>query len=178
MATFYSNKVCELYHFGIKGMKWGIRRFQNEDGTLTESGKKRYGKYENSDGTLTDEGMSRYQAPNGGLSRKGKKRLKEVDPESTVGKILRKIDRAGDFNKNWLTAYNKAAEVFNDKIVSLNKRFEGKGIGDKDYTQAVSKLWKETYSKQISKYFNKDGLLDDVDYSTFVPMYNVYDDYV
>lgn len=70
MATFYSNKVCELYHFGIKGMKWGIRRFQNEDGTLTESGKKRYGKYENSNGTLTDEGMSRYQAPNGGLSKK------------------------------------------------------------------------------------------------------------
>ena len=26
----------ELYHFGIKGQKWGIRRFQNEDGTRTE----------------------------------------------------------------------------------------------------------------------------------------------
>lgn len=32
----------ELYHFGIKGQKWGVRRFQNEDGTLTEEGKKRY----------------------------------------------------------------------------------------------------------------------------------------
>jgi hypothetical protein len=31
----------ELYHFGIKGMHWGIRRFQNKDGTLTEAGKKR-----------------------------------------------------------------------------------------------------------------------------------------
>lgn len=33
----------ELYHHGIKGMKWGVRRFQNEDGSLTNAGKKRYG---------------------------------------------------------------------------------------------------------------------------------------
>ena len=32
----------ELYHHGIKGMRWGRRRFQNEDGTLTSAGKKRY----------------------------------------------------------------------------------------------------------------------------------------
>ena len=32
----------ELYHHGIKGQKWGIRRFQNPDGTLTSEGKKRY----------------------------------------------------------------------------------------------------------------------------------------
>lgn len=32
----------ELYHFGIKGQKWGVRRYQNEDGTLTSAGKKRY----------------------------------------------------------------------------------------------------------------------------------------
>lgn len=33
----------ELYHHGIKGQKWGIRRYQNEDGTYTKSGRKRYG---------------------------------------------------------------------------------------------------------------------------------------
>lgn len=33
----------ELYHHGIKGQRWGVRRFQNEDGSLTERGKKRYG---------------------------------------------------------------------------------------------------------------------------------------
>ena len=32
----------ELTHWGIKGQKWGIRRYQNEDGTLTQAGKERY----------------------------------------------------------------------------------------------------------------------------------------
>ena len=32
----------ELYHHGVKGIKWGIRRYQNHDGSLTSAGKKRY----------------------------------------------------------------------------------------------------------------------------------------
>lgn len=32
----------ELKHFGVKGQKWGVRRYQKEDGTLTPAGRKRY----------------------------------------------------------------------------------------------------------------------------------------
>ena len=38
----------ELNHFGTKGMKWGIRRYQNKDGSLTAAGKKRYNEGEQS----------------------------------------------------------------------------------------------------------------------------------
>lgn len=35
-------RIDELVHHGIKGQKWGVRRFQNKDGSLTPKGKKRY----------------------------------------------------------------------------------------------------------------------------------------
>ena len=47
----------DLYHWGIKGMKWGIRRYQNPDGSLTAAGKKRY---TNPDGSLTEKGKKKF----------------------------------------------------------------------------------------------------------------------
>ena len=43
------NPYEELYHHGIKGQKWGVRRFQNKDGSLTEEGYQHWGL--NSDGS-------------------------------------------------------------------------------------------------------------------------------
>ena len=40
MWTYVS--AHEMHHHGIKGQKWGIRRFQEEDGDLTPAGKERY----------------------------------------------------------------------------------------------------------------------------------------
>lgn len=40
----WNNGGMELYHWGIKGMKWGVRRYQNKDGTLTPAGIRRYAK--------------------------------------------------------------------------------------------------------------------------------------
>ena len=47
----YMSSYDELYHHGIKGMRWGVRRFQNEDGTLTAQGRQRYKDYRSDQST-------------------------------------------------------------------------------------------------------------------------------
>lgn len=50
MSNYYigSENNYELYHYGVLGMKWGIRRYQNKDGSLTSEGLKRYNKAKSS----------------------------------------------------------------------------------------------------------------------------------
>lgn len=49
----------ELYHHGIKGQKWGVRRYQNADGTLTEAGKKRISSYQERETSLVNRQYDR-----------------------------------------------------------------------------------------------------------------------
>lgn len=84
----------ELYHWGIKGQKWGIRRFQNPDGTLTPEGRKRYSisdkEYET--GKKYYRGNGKYKVPP--FKQSDRKKI-----EKTLESILKfDAERIGDFS--------------------------------------------------------------------------------
>lgn len=76
----YEKNPNYLCHHGIKGQKWGVRRFQNEDGTLTEEGRRRYGKLYDENDHLTTEGREVMR-----------KRQSGWETASTVAKVIKYI---------------------------------------------------------------------------------------
>ena len=71
VTSFTDWNPYELEHHGIRGMKWGVRKYQNEDGSLTAAGKARYANY-------VDEGGHTHLAK-GASARKMTKDLNALD---------------------------------------------------------------------------------------------------
>lgn len=149
----------ELYHHGIKGMKWGVRRYQNEDGTLTVSGKNRYAR------VTTQEDIVR--AKKSDIPTKHRERvIAKYESKKTDG--MRKADT--DRNKAY-DDYYKYVENYRKSNRDTQTKYEH----DYDHTKTGKKLikaildsdevrlkayagaeWYEKYSKKLQRAANKD----------------------
>ena len=100
----------KLEHHGIKGMRWGVRRFQNKDGSLTPAGKKRYG------GAGAERDSTRETTkPSSGSS--GTKKLSEMTDEELRSRLARL-----DMEKRYLDYMRHARP---EAVSAANRLIEG-----------------------------------------------------
>lgn len=119
-----------IQHYGIKGMKWGVRRYQNKDGSLTPAGKKR-------------------------ISKEYKKLSDKIDGELQRTYASRYIDahnKAADvMNNGGIDRYNaKQRKKYGENYMDRDDYEE-------NYMKEFEKLLSENYNKSLNEFFKNNA---------------------
>lgn len=130
----------ELYHHGIKGMRWGVRRYQNKDGTLTAKGKKRY--------ASEIEKLKKEEA-----ILKNKKRT-----QAKIEKLLQKQKELEDIKTSLSKKQSKSeneSTVATSKNTKANRFPDVKSLSDTELKSMVTRLENEQKYKKYARDFEQ-----------------------
>lgn len=135
----------ELYHWGVKGMKWGVRRYQNDDGTLTNAGKKRYAR------DAREKEFNKYDNDSGKYYKSSKKNGRtdlEFDAQRYVTEDMTRTKRVVDETN---TAVNRLSQINNNRKAKANPRMDLSNMTDKELRDQINR---ELLERQYNDVFN------------------------
>lgn len=124
----------ELCHWGVPGMKWGVRRYQNKDGSLTKAGEKRYER------DLQEN-----------IYRKKGKKVSSPDPKRWVKENMERSKRLTDASS---TMVNDLKNINNNAIrksANRKNKMDLSSMSDKELRDQINRAYLE---KQYDEMFN------------------------
>lgn len=133
----------ELYHHGIKGMRWGIRRFQNKDGTLTDVGRRRLsgGKKGNS---IQFDKSGRLDNDEANL-RKAHKKIREEAAQDNQN-LSSALNSGANIAR---TSSNIAGRVDRNRREKIASKVDVSSMSDADLRNAINRMDMERRYKQL-----------------------------
>ena len=162
----------EFYHHGIKGMKWGVRRYQNKDGSLTNAGGKRYNGSDYKPRKSIAQKISDYRIASKRKKTLEKARAAKAEKQKAEAEAKAKAEqRKKDVESGKISARNMTSEELNDRINKLNLEKRYKELMQQTAPEAkaasvgkkfIEKMWNDAVqpaAAEAGKQLLKDALI-------------------